>query len=78
VQSLVEAPLAACVNLLPRAISIYRWQGAVKSAEDTLLLIKTTHPRWEALKAAVVAQHPIDTLALNSSPWRLSEGCPPI
>jgi periplasmic divalent cation tolerance protein len=23
-------------------------------------LIKTTHPRWEALKAAVVAQHPYD------------------
>jgi periplasmic divalent cation tolerance protein len=35
VQSLVEAPLAACVNLLPRAISIYRWHAsAMGSAES--------------------------------------------
>lgn len=56
--ALVEARLAACVSLMPGAVSVYRWQGVVERAEETLLLIKTTRLRLEALKAAVAAQHP--------------------
>ncbi|MDR2838584.1 MAG: divalent-cation tolerance protein CutA, partial [Azonexus sp.] len=32
--AVVEEKLAACVNLLPRVQSIYRWQGAVESASE--------------------------------------------
>lgn len=57
-QALVDARLAACVNLLPGAVSIYRWEGAVERAEETLLLIKTTRARLEALQTMVAARHP--------------------
>lgn len=57
-QALVEARLTACVNLLPGAVSIYRWEGAVERAEETLLLIKTTRARLEALQTMVAARHP--------------------
>lgn len=54
---LVERSLAACVNLVPNLTSIYRWQGAVEEAPETLLLIKTTAERLPALEAAVREFH---------------------
>jgi len=56
-QALVEGGLAACVNLVPGLTSIYRWQGAVESADEVLLLIKTTTARLESVQAALHAAH---------------------
>lgn len=59
-RSLVEQRLAACVNLLPAVQSVYRWQGAVETAEETLLLIKTQAERLEELKVHVLMLHPYE------------------
>jgi periplasmic divalent cation tolerance protein len=56
--ALVEGQLAACVNLVERVHSIYRWQGTVETADEALLLIKTTAGQVEALKKAVHELHP--------------------
>lgn len=58
--AVVEAGLAACVNILPRVQSIYRWQGAVESASEIPLLIKTTADNYPALENAIRAEHPYD------------------
>lgn len=58
--ALVEGRLAACVNLLPGVRSVYRWRGAVERAEETLLLVKTTADRLEALTDRVRALHPYE------------------
>jgi periplasmic divalent cation tolerance protein len=55
--ALVDAGLAACVNLVPDLKSIYRWQGAVESADEVLLLIKTTAARLQSVEAALRAAH---------------------
>ena len=55
---LVEARLAACVNILPRVQSIYRWQGAVESATEIPLFIKSTATNYPALEAAIRDRHP--------------------
>ncbi len=55
---LVEARLAACVNLLPGATSIYAWEGRIERAAEVLLVIKTTQARGEALQAHLAAHHP--------------------
>ena len=55
---LVEQRLAACVNILPRIHSVYRWEGAVETDDEQLLLIKTTSERVHALREAVFARHP--------------------
>ncbi len=39
---LVEAELAACVNIVSPITSVYRWKGAVQKEQEWLLLIKTT------------------------------------
>src|ERR1700736_3344167 len=54
---LVEQRLAACVNIVPRVESIYRWQGKVESSGEWLLLIKTTAERFPSVLAAIRALH---------------------
>lgn len=57
-RAVVEAGLAACVNILPRAQSIYRWQGAVESTTEIPLLIKSTAAGYPALENAIRERHP--------------------
>ena len=54
----VEAKFAACVNILPRVQSIYRWQGGVESATEIPLLIKSTTTSYPALEALIRERHP--------------------
>jgi periplasmic divalent cation tolerance protein len=54
---LVEQHLAACVNILPSVQSIYRWQGAVESAAEVLLLIKTSSARSQDVQSTIASLH---------------------
>ncbi|MDE2512297.1 MAG: divalent-cation tolerance protein CutA [Elusimicrobia bacterium] len=56
----VEANLAACVNLVPGVVSIYRWKGRVHRDAETLLVIKTTAAKLKALERWVKARHPYE------------------
>jgi periplasmic divalent cation tolerance protein len=56
-RTLVEARLAACVNILPGMRSIYHWQGRIESASETVLIAKTRQALTEALLARVKALH---------------------
>ena len=56
-REVVERRLAACVNVIPRVASFYRWQGKLESAEEWLLLIKSTRERFEDLKNALEKAH---------------------
>lgn len=72
---LVEQRLAACVNLLPPMLSVYRWQGRIEQTQEVQLLIKTCGDRLQALSAAITAQHPYDVpeiLVISAS-----DGLPP-
>ncbi len=60
-RALVEARLAACATLLPPVQSIYRWQGAVETATETLLLLKTAAEQLPALEARLHALHSYQT-----------------
>lgn len=57
-RKLVEERLAACVNQIPGVSSIYRWQDAIETATEHLLLVKTTESRFDAVRDRVVALHP--------------------
>lgn len=57
-ERLVQAHLAACVNLLAPCRSVYRWEGQVQSEEEHPLLVKTTTAAYPALEAAIRASHP--------------------
>jgi periplasmic divalent cation tolerance protein len=59
-RALVDARLAACVNLLPLMESVYRWQGAVERERERQVVIKTSRQRVEALWQRVRELHPYD------------------
>jgi periplasmic divalent cation tolerance protein len=52
-QALVQRRLAACVNVLPVARSIFRWKGRVQQDSEFLLLIKTLEVNFEAVRVAI-------------------------
>ncbi len=62
--SLVEEGLAACVNLTPGMISIYRWRGALERATEVVAIIKSRRAKVDDLIAAIEARHPYDTPAI--------------
>ena len=60
-RAVVDARLAACVNILPGAVtSFYLWKGKVESARERLLLIKTSRKRLAKLRAAIERLHTYD------------------
>ncbi len=70
--ALIEARLAACVNLLPAIQSIYRWQGDVETAQEVLLIIKTTQERFPAIRDRIAELHSYDTPEIITIP--ISDG----
>jgi periplasmic divalent cation tolerance protein len=54
---LVEKRLAACVNIVPGAHSIYRWKGAVEEADEFVLLIKSRRDLFPQLRAELEKLH---------------------
>jgi periplasmic divalent cation tolerance protein len=59
-EQLVDKQLAACVNILPGLTSIYQWQGKRETAEEHLLLIKTTNEVYVTLEQTLTKLHPYE------------------
>ncbi len=59
-KALVERKLAACVNVVGPISSTYRWQEKLETAEEYLLLIKTSGEIFEAVREAVEELHSYD------------------
>ena len=66
--ALVEERLAACVNVLPEVASIYRWEGKVETANEVLLLIKTTPEGFPRLQDRIRELHSYDTPEIIALP----------
>lgn len=63
-QILVEEQLAACVNILPGMLSIYRWEGKIEQANEAVLIVKTTHNIVETTIKRIVHLHSYDCPAV--------------
>ena len=56
-RQLLEKRLAACVNVVAGARSIYRWQGAIEEAAECLLIVKSRRGLWDELRAEIQRLH---------------------
>jgi periplasmic divalent cation tolerance protein len=65
---LVDQRLAACVSIVPRLRSFYRWKGEMESSEECLLLIKSSRPLFEQLRAALETAHSYEMPELLALP----------
>jgi periplasmic divalent cation tolerance protein len=56
-RKLVEARQAACVNIVGPIQSVYRWKAGIESADEWLLLVKTTAEAVEAARDSIRRLH---------------------
>jgi periplasmic divalent cation tolerance protein len=66
-RALVEARLAACVQALPIA-STFRWEGAIETACEHLLICKIRAADYAAVEAAIRAKHTYDVPEIVAVP----------
>ena len=59
-EKVVEARLAACVQILPRMTSVYIWEGKLQREGEHLLLIKTLPEKFDALEKFITDNHSYD------------------
>lgn len=65
---LVEATLAACVQVDGPITSIYAWRGGVETATEWRCTCKTTAARAAACRAAIASGHPYETPEIVEAP----------
>lgn len=73
-RTLVEEKLAACGNIIPGVESIYRWQGAVETSGEVLVVFKTTIARYQMLETRILALHSYEVPEIVC--LRASDGLP--
>jgi len=67
-RQMVEERLAACVNILPAIRSIYRWKGAVETADEVAAIFKTSDRQVDALITRIAGLHSYDVPCVVSWP----------
>jgi periplasmic divalent cation tolerance protein len=82
-RALIDRKVAACVNILPGMISLYRWEGKVERGEEVVMIIKTRASLAEPVRAAVKEMHsyttpailvlPLESVDANYLEWLLAE-----
>lgn len=63
-RAMIEAGLAACVNILPGCRSIFEWDGAISEETEVPALFKTAADTADALIAAIAERHSYDVPAI--------------
>lgn len=59
-EEMVSSRLAACVNMIPRISSIYRWQEKVCHDLENLLIIKSKKSLFDKISLKISEIHPYD------------------
>jgi len=82
-RALIERKLAACVNILPGMVSLYRWEGAIERGEEAVMIVKTHASLAEPVRAAVKEMHsyttpaflviPLESVDASYLDWLLAE-----
>jgi periplasmic divalent cation tolerance protein len=67
-RAVVADRLAACANIMAPMRSIYRWKGALETADEVALIFKTTSARADALITRIAGLHSYDVPCIESWP----------
>lgn len=67
-EMLVDAQLAACVQILPPMSSVFRWKGTIQRQNEVLLIVKTERSRFQEVEREVRALHSYETPEIIALP----------
>ena len=67
-RAVVEERLAACINILQPVRSIYRWKGAIETADEVAAVFKTSDSVVDALITRIAGLHSYDVPCIVSLP----------
>jgi periplasmic divalent cation tolerance protein len=65
---LIDAHLAACVQIQSGVQSIYRWEGRLCEEQEVVMVAKTTAEQWPAISAFIKQNHPYDVPEIIAQP----------
>lgn len=65
---LIESRLAACVNIVPNIVSVYKWEGKVVEGQEFLLIIKTKKSLFKKLEKAIRERHEYELPEIVATP----------
>ena len=71
-ERIIAERAAACVNIVPGLLSLYRWKGRVERSPEVLLVIKTTAAGFERLRRTILSAHPYDNPEIIALPVSLA------
>ena len=69
----IEANLAACVNIVPGILSFYKWGGKIGQNAECSVLMKTSNELIQKLQECVISIHSYDTPCILTSEVNASE-----
>ena len=56
-RGIIDQNLAACVNIIPKMTSYYKWEGEIKCDEEVILLVKTHTSKIQRVTEYVKKEH---------------------
>ena len=74
-KALLEARLAACVNVITQIRSFYWWQEKIESADEALMVIKTSTDLFDQVRDLIQSRHSYDVPEIIALP--VTAGSPP-
>lgn len=65
---LIENKLAACVNIVPGLISVYKWEGQIVEGQEFLMIIKTKESLFKKVETAIIERHEYELPEIVATP----------
>lgn len=65
---LIENKLAACVNIVPNVISVYKWEGKIVEGQEFLMIIKTKESLFRKVEKAISERHEYELPEIVATP----------
>lgn len=60
IRQLIEERLIACGTMIPKAKSIYSWQGKIEESNETIVFLKTTQALQSVCMQRLKGLHPYE------------------